>query len=64
MNTEVKRKMKTDENVLLDWRPTNFWGRQGLASVGMLVGFVVQWRVMLGAVVAPVDLPRDPLKRN
>ena len=62
MNTEVKRKMKTDENVLLDWRPTMFWGRQGLASVGMSVGFMVQWRVVLGDVVDPVDPPRAPIK--
>ena len=35
------------------------WGRQGLPSVGVLVGLMVQWRVMLGTVVVLVDTPGD-----
>ena len=38
------------------------WGGQGLASVGMLVVFMVQWQLMLGAIVAPVDSLRGPIK--
>ena len=38
------------------------WIRQGLAIVGMSVGVMVQWRVMLGALVAPVESPGGPIK--
>ena len=38
------------------------WGRQGLATMGVLVIFVVQWRVMIGSVVAPFDSPGGPIK--
>ena len=60
---EVKRKMKSGEKSL-DWKPKSMWGRQGLASLGMLVGLMVQWRSMLGAIVTPVESPRVPIKRN
>ena len=38
------------------------FGRQVLASVGMSMGLVVQWRVMLGVTVAPVESPGGPRK--
>ena len=37
-------------------------GRQRLASVGMLVGFVEHPQVMLGAVLSPVDPPGGLIK--
>ena len=46
----------------LDWRLRNLWGKKGLASVGMSVGFAVQWRVILVDVIAPVDTHRGPNK--
>ena len=51
------------ENKFLYWLPTSMWGRQGLASVGMLVGFLVQWRVIIGALVSSVDSPGVPMKK-
>ena len=51
--------MKTNS---LNWRPTNLWVLKLLASVGMSVGFVLQLRVMLVAVVALVDISRGPIK--
>ena len=38
------------------------WVMQGLSRVGMLVEFMVQWRLMLGAVVAPVESPGGGIK--
>ena len=54
--------MEIGEYNSLDRRTTNMWGRQGLAIMGVLVIFVVQWRVMIGSVVAPFDSPGGPIK--
>ena len=60
---EVKRKKKFGErNKSLDWQSTSMWGRQGLSSMGILVGLMIQWWMMLGAVVVPVESPRVPIK--
>ena len=47
---------------MIDWRLKNLWGRQGLFSVVLLVGFVLHWRMMLGAVITPVEPSRVPIK--
>ena len=59
---EVKRERKIGEKHSLDRRYTSIWGRQRLARVGMSVGLVVQWQVMIGAVVAPIESPGGPIK--
>ena len=46
----------------MDWRPKNLWGRQGLASVVLLVSFVLQRRMLLGAVITPVEPSGGPIK--
>ena len=64
LTMEVNRKNKFGENNSLYWWPTIIWGSQGLASVGISVGLIVQWWVMLGYVVTPVESPGRPIKRN
>ena len=38
------------------------WGSQGLAILGMPVGLMIQWRLILGAVFTPVESPGGPIK--
>ena len=54
--------MKTDEKHSLDWRPKKLWDRQGLASMIIVVVFMVQLRVMIGAVVTTVEPPGGAIK--